>query len=112
MLNSDNATPEQAKELSHEELIEAYKKLYSDNRRTKTTNKHVLSSVDRMTLNGEQRLETGMTIMAGVMLKKTKRRTVTVQAHDFESFMKTNTVKMTADKEDNITYTLEGDFNA
>lgn len=108
MSNSDSMGAYYDKDI--EGLMKKIEKLTAENDRLTLFNKRLLNQLDQVDLAGKHRTEAGLTLMTGVILKKVKRRKVTVSNDEFLAFMETNTVNMKTDGEDAITYTLKGDF--
>lgn len=92
--------------------ISDIEELKKENARLRSMNDRLLRNIDGISLAAQKRVETASAVMAGVLLKNLRRRSVTVRLDDIVNFPSTNTVNMTADDTgDFITYSLDGDFD-
>lgn len=98
-------------EISDDQIREHYNALMEEFEHVQSMNDRLLRNLDRIKLSAEHEVETGMTVLTGVVLKKLKRRSVVVSSDDIVRFPSTNTALMTADEDGNITYKLEGPFD-
>lgn len=111
MQSCETPTVEEMNGWPVEEVTKAYARLLKEFNRMTSSHTRLMRNIDQFDTDYSRRLEVSLSLLTGVIMKRMRRRSITIHPDDFAKFAVTSTVRMKTIGDGAIEYTLEGSFD-